>query len=246
MKQKFYIFIGVFLIIGIIFSAKNSGAISEGNQLEEIANKLKSQEAVVDEWSLYTKAPVEISRKNFYQFVKPFIASNRQYDWAIQEETDMLKATGLFVDKKTKQTHKLQVITTTHKNNHSQSYILYELKGRGWQKNWNEIQDSFQAAAIDIIHEKSTIFTCVKGHFSDKMEGVLYQKSHSLLKEFNAVPVEQLKEKKFVSVSGYTTDWNLSIPTENGNMNVQVALRSAGLGEKTTVVVGTPILTTEY
>lgn len=58
--------------------------------------------------------------------------------------------------------------------------------------------------------------------------------------------MESLNEQRFVSISGFTNDWDHSIKTKNGKMNIQISLRSAGMGERTTVTVGTPIITTEY
>lgn len=53
-------------------------------------------------------------------------------------------------------------------------------------------------------------------------------------------------EPNFVSVSAFTNEWKESIKTEKHQMNLQVSLRNAGMGEKLTVTVGTPIVTTEY
>lgn len=62
----------------------------------------------------------------------------------------------------------------------------------------------------------------MKGQPDDKMKGVLYVKSNDLLLEFNAVPIEQMKEQYFVSVSAKTSVWDDSIPTVNGNMNIHI------------------------
>jgi hypothetical protein len=37
-----------------------------------------------------------------------------------------------------------------------------------------------------------------------------------------------------------------SIDGKNGSFNLQVAVRSEGLGAKKTIVIGTPIITVEY
>lgn len=66
------------------------------------------------------------------------------------------------------------------------------------------------------------------------------------MKEFNATSVEDLIEPNFVSVSAFTNEWKESIKTKKHQMNLQVSLRNAGMGEKLTVTVGTPIVTTEY
>lgn len=62
-----------------------------------------------------------------------------------------------------------------------------------------------------------------------------------------AETVEALDEGTFVSVSAYNPEWSQVLETNGKKMNVQVALRQEErLGARTTVTIGTPIITTEY
>uniref|UniRef100_UPI0020C089D8 YwmB family TATA-box binding protein n=1 Tax=Bacillus cereus TaxID=1396 RepID=UPI0020C089D8 len=67
-----------------------------------------------------------------------------------------------------------------------------------------------------------------------------------LMKEFEASTVEHAVEPHFVSISAFTYKWTDYIITSKHKMNVQVALRSAGIVEKYTVTVGTRVVPTEY
>ncbi|MFC0272491.1 YwmB family TATA-box binding protein [Metabacillus herbersteinensis] len=220
----------------------HSGAANNEATISTILTGMQNQNISVDEWSLYTKKTVDL---NSIQEVKQLTEQYRQYKWRYEETDDVYKAIGIFKNEEKNVTEKLQLLSTLT-NHHSQSYILYELKATGSRGNEKELHDYFKSQSFDIFHENTTIFTCVKGHLDDMMKDVLHGKSEDLLKEFNAVPIEQMKEQYFVSVSAKTSVWDESIPTVKGNMNIQIALRSAGLGDKTTVVVGTPIITSEY
>ena len=136
---------------------------------------------------------------------------------------------------------------TTPKYRNLYSYIVYDIKGDRWEQ---ALTDSFykslNSTIDDIFLENPTIFTCIKGEYNDKMEGVLYNQVDYLLEEFNAVRIESVKEETFVLVSAYTENWKNDIPTLTEKMNIQIALRKSGLDKKTTVVVGTPIITSEY
>lgn len=67
------------------------------------------------------------------------------------------------------------------------------------------------------------------------------------IKALGAKTVEALDEETFVSVSAYNPAWSPVLKTKENKMNVQVALRQEErLGGRTTVTIGTPIITTEY
>ncbi len=71
--------------------------------------------------------------------------------------------------------------------------------------------------------------------------------ANDLLQTLHAETVEALQEESFVSFSGYLKDWDQAITTNNQDMNLQLAIRQEeGLGSRTTVTIGTPIITTEY
>jgi hypothetical protein len=82
----------------------------------------------------------------------------------------------------------------------------------------------------------------MKGEFSDKMYTSLPETMNHLLTIFKAKEKEALKEDQFMSVTAQSPIFATSI----NNRNVQIGVRSGGLGAKTTVVVGTPIITIEY
>jgi hypothetical protein len=68
----------------------------------------------------------------------------------------------------------------------------------------------------------------------------------NLLDAFNAKEIEALKEESFISTSAYTPMFAERIETNKEAMNLQLAIRTEGLGGKTNIIVGTPIITIEY
>ncbi|MGM0875079.1 MAG: YwmB family TATA-box binding protein [Bacillota bacterium] len=228
----------------IVFTLVSNHIGAEGNEskISRIAEGMQKQDVQIDEWSLYSKKNVD---KKTISEVKLLTDQHRQYTWTYEEDNDVFKAIGVFVNREKNVIEKLQILTALT-NNYSQSYILYEVKGEGVQSNWNKINDYFNKQAFDIFNENVTTFACINGTLDDKMKVGLYQKSNELLNEFEANPVEQLREHNFLSVSAKTSVWEDFIPTNNGEMNIQIALRNDGMGDITTVVIGTPIITSEY
>ena len=65
-----------------------------------------------------------------------------------------------------------------------------------------------------------------------------------ILQSLDAKPVEATQERAFVAISAYTGKWNDALSIEKEKINVQVALRN--VDNKTTIVIGTPVITSEY
>lgn len=244
-KASLAIIIFLFFLTGSIV-AQAIDVEKEEAEIKTIVEGMEAQGIDVKKWSLFSKGMISNNDRSFEELTKLLQTQFRHYKWSDERADGKLhKTTGIFFNKKIKAVEKLQILSTDT-NGQKQSYILYELSGEGSGKNWAKIHEYAQAQSFDIFHENPTIFTCVNGQLDDKMSSVLHLKVNDLLEQFNAVPVEQLKEEQFISVSARTSDWNHEIPTDKGSMNIQIALRGAGLGGNTSVTVGTPIITSEY
>ncbi|MDQ0162602.1 YwmB family TATA-box binding protein [Aeribacillus alveayuensis] len=248
MKKKSVIAYLFMIVLTIIIMGKETmiGAMSDETNVKKIVEGLQSENIEVDEWSLYVKHPLTVDSENIPNEVKRLQREFRQFIWVEERKGDVIKWIGKHKHKGLHMNETLQIVTTRI-NHHSQSYILYQASIKGWhEKNWGEINHYFKNEILSKFKGNYTIFTCVKGYTSDKMKSVLHLKADRILDKFRAKSIESLTESDFISISGYTPKWDSTIPTKNGNMNIQIALRSAGLGGKTTVIVGTPIITTEY
>ncbi|MBM7551745.1 YwmB family TATA-box binding protein [Thalassobacillus pellis] len=136
------------------------------------------------------------------------------------------------------------VIMIVPKNDHLGLEIIYKIHG----KQWDEQMSRFVAAAVkeknNRIFSKNVVnFSCAEAEISGIMNDVLVYEI--LDQALNIKPVETIEEADFTSISGYTEKWGQKIPLPAGPMNVQFAARE-GLGAKTTITIGTPIITSEY
>lgn len=242
MKKKEIAFVVCTIIMLFAMVANHIGAASNESKISRIADGLHKHNVEIDEWSLYAKKMVE---KKSIEDVKLLTNEHRQYNWSFEQDDHMFKAVGTYVNEKDNVTEKLQFVTTLT-NNHSLSYILYEVTGMGSPGNWDKVNNYFSEQSFNIFHDKVTTFTCVKGIVDDKMKVSLYEKINVILNEFDVRPVEKLQEQDFLSISGKTSLWEDFIPTKNGEMNIQTAIRTDGMGENTTLIIGTPIITSEY
>ncbi|RAK20423.1 TATA-box binding protein [Anoxybacillus vitaminiphilus] len=215
-------------------------------EIKTMARVLQQNGAKIEEWVIYTREYSQTVKDHatFLHKANELKEKHHQFQWTVKKDNDIWKATGLYEHSSVKETIQL-VMTVTNKK--PQTYILYEAKGFGWSDaNSKAILEEIKQNLSKIFVKEPSLFSCVKGEFSDKMKGVLFNKANHFLAEFQAKPFEALQEETFVSISAYTELWGNALPGKNQLMNIQLALRNTGLGEKTTIVVGTPIITIEY
>ncbi|WP_198135826.1 YwmB family TATA-box binding protein [Pontibacillus chungwhensis] len=123
--------------------------------------------------------------------------------------------------------------------------IIYKMTGQTWDEEIEQfVTRRLNQTKTAYFQENTTTFTCVKADNNDKMNGVLLLEKFSTRLEIKKL--QTITEPGFISVTGFTNEWNQALPySDNGAMNVQYALRQ-GMGAKTTLIFGTPIITSEY
>ncbi|WP_186320409.1 YwmB family TATA-box binding protein [Fictibacillus phosphorivorans] len=220
------------------------------NEVTHIIDVLKKSGATPDKWTMYFRGQTGFASKGL-GYVKQAEELKRNYPeftWAVTEdEAGHYKMTGLFERNDIGVREKMTVITYPQKDQ-SASYFIYAVEGLvNANQNWKEIQNLIDSRVKQSIGGNPKIFSCVTGTYGDKMVVDLYSQANELVRAFSGDPVEELKEETVVSLSAYTEQWEQAIYTGHQHkMNLQVALRSEGLGSGTTVTIGTPIITSEY
>ncbi|WP_010630616.1 YwmB family TATA-box binding protein [Sporolactobacillus vineae] len=122
---------------------------------------------------------------------------------------------------------------------------LYQVQSEKYNRNiWPVQEKKIHGEITEIFHRQVQIFSCVRAQDHARMKLGLSSRGDRYLNFFNAVPVERLSEKTFVSISAYNAIWNDQIRSGNRPVNLQVALRDDG--QKTVITLGTPIITLEY
>ena len=61
----------------------------------------------------------------------------------------------------------------------------------------------------------------------------------------NLTIYDQLKDNKFQTWTGYTPKWEQSISIDDNEINTHIAV-TKGSNNQSTLIIGTPILITEY
>ena len=217
------------------------------DDLFKIASILEQQNVHIHKWSLTARELLETvqtkqeAERKLDQLRKQF----SHWDWTISKDDERWEAKAVFTPKKDVNESIRMLSTVTDRQ--VQTYIVYEVSGNGWNGKTREfIEGSILERMNDIFHGKSTVFSCVYGDFGDIMNKSVSEHVDQLLQAFQAQEIESLQENSFISTTAYTPLFGESIQTMTDEMNLQLGVRKQGLGAKTTIVVGTPIITVEY
>jgi hypothetical protein len=247
MKRKSMFFLGMIAIASFLMVGMRSQS-TEDRDLLKMISVFQNENILLDEWSFYAREHlVDLkSEKEAQEYAKELQRKFPDWDWSTKNTSQAWEVTA--VSPTSKNHHEMLQIMATHTKQPVNAYIVYRVSGEVWNKA-NEsffTTDQYKNRLTDIFRRKPTIFSCMKGEVSDKIEKSLPTTVNHLLSVFKAKEIEALRENTFMSVTAHTPMLSDSIENKKNNMNLQIGVRSEGLGAKTTIVVGTPIITIEY
>ncbi|AYY29682.1 YwmB family TATA-box binding protein [Bacillus cereus group sp. TH43LC] len=209
--------------------------ISDEQKMESMIAAVEKNDAKVEKWSWLARETKTISNIHTFQKLLNDVKDKANIQkWELEQSPDGYKATSY---KKFSSYEERVVVTWSKENTKENTFIIFEVSGAKWDPKY--IQKTNK-----IFSEKPIIYTCVQGVLNDKIEGVLQNKTNQVLKDLSARAIEQIEERAFVSVSAYNKKWDDALSTNREKINVQIAIRSTD--NKDTIVVGTPIITSEY
>lgn len=248
MKRNWMAFIAVVVIIGVTFVQAGEKFANTKNMhdLLSIVTVLKGENIDINEWSLHAREKITAnSPEDIQDLVRHLQNVYTDWTWEINSDSEKWEAKASKTSNQTMEEN-IQILSTLTDQN-PQTYIIYEIQGKNFTRKTEQfIKEDLNALLSDIFREKPTIFTCVKGDFNDKIITSLPFTVNRLLDKFEATEIESLKETDFISTSAYSPKFTNELTTNNQDMNLQLGIRTTGLGAKTTLVVGTPIITIEY
>ncbi|CAM4038833.1 MULTISPECIES: YwmB family TATA-box binding protein [Bacillus cereus group] len=234
MKLK-AILIVVISVVLFLVGYREMKPISDEQKMESVIATLEKNDAKVEKWSWLARETKTISNIHTFQKLLNDVKDKANIQkWELEQSPDGYKATSY---KKFSSYEERVVVTWSKENTKENTFIIFEVSGAKWDPKY--IQKTNK-----IFSEKPIIYTCVQGVLNDKIEGVLQNKTNQVLKDLSARAIEQIEERAFVSVSAYNKKWDDALSTNREKINVQIAIRSTD--NKDTIVVGTPIITSEY
>lgn len=235
MKNMKTILIVVVSIVVFLVGYKEIKPVSDEEKMESMIAALEKNGTEIEQWSWLARETKTISNIHTFQKLLNEVKEKANIQkWELEQSHDGYKATAY---KKFSSHEERIVVTWSKENTKENTFIIFEVSGAKWDPKYVRNTNK-------IFSEKPIIYTCVQGVLNDKIEGVLQNKTNQVLKDLSARAIEQIEERAFVSVSAYNKKWDDALSTNREKINVQIAIRSTD--NKDTIVVGTPIITSEY
>jgi len=229
------VLIVVLSVVLFLVGYREMKPISDEQKMESMIAALEKNDAKVERWSWLARETKTISNIHTFQKLLNDVKEKANIEsWELEQSPDGYKATSY---KKSSSYEERVVVTWTKENTKENTFIIFEVSGAKWDPKYVQKMN-------EIFSGKPIIYTCVQGVLNDKIEGVLQNKTNQVLKDLSARAIEQIEERAFVSVSAYNKKWDDALSTNREKINVQIAIRSTD--NKDTIVVGTPIITSEY
>ncbi|WP_373561345.1 YwmB family TATA-box binding protein [Bacillus sp. AFS051223] len=234
MKLKAILIVALSVVLFLV-GYREMKPISDEQKMESMIAAVEKNDAKVEKWSWLARETKTISNIHTFQKLLNDVKDKANIQkWELEQSPDGYKATSY---KKFSSYEERVVVTWSKENTKENTFIIFEVSGAKWDPKYIERTNK-------IFSEKPIIYTCVQGVLNDKIEGVLQNKTNQVLKDLSARAIEQIEERAFVSVSAYNKKWDDALSTNREKINVQIAIRSTD--NKDTIVVGTPIITSEY
>jgi hypothetical protein len=236
MKKVIMVLLSTIAVGFIIF---NIGNAKNEKDLFIMASILEKEKIDIQKWSLHAREQVETDLRE--EKLNELMEQYTDWTWTITEGNEKWEAIGIH-SKDPSLTETLSLLSSN-----GFSYLMYEVSGNEWNSEVKEVvQDRVYPNFNAIFHENVTVFSCLSSELDGNMNESVSASEARLLQAFQAKEMETLKEKNFVSTTSYSPLFSRAIQGETEQMNLQLGIRTQGMGEKTTLVVGTPIITVEY
>ncbi|WP_019243173.1 MULTISPECIES: YwmB family TATA-box binding protein [Bacillus] len=230
----------------ILFGIGKIGIVAERNQDDlDVMNQVIKQEKniTIEGWSVTAREAINsiTTEKDFAKEFNRIKEKNPNFIWNIQQDSHKYVTVGTKKGAYFEET--ITIASTVHSK--QESYITYEIRGKKLKSAWiSNIGKAIEHRKHAVFSGNTTFFTCIEGQFNDTIDKVLTSMIDNWLQKFKAQEVESLKEKDFISITAKSSLFEQSQISEH--YNLQLAMRSDGMGARTTFVIGTPIITFEY
>lgn len=257
-KKWQFIFILVGLLIGFTLLFEDNKTRSEDidtqlpqHTLQIIEEEMASLDIRLNNYNLYGRNHQEEfpSYDEVMEYLEFWKQTNDRVEWTFEETEERESWIGNYIDPSQAFTERLAVyITPANDGSHYSVYTIYEVSFipvKDWKNQFSELfVDSSSLSQFDA----DDVFVRAEGTVEGNPAGNVKNWGNTIIDAFSATVVEGLTEETFVSLSAHTNLWGQEINSNGQQMNLQVALRTIrhGLGEETTVTIGTPLITTEY
>lgn len=235
--------ISLLLLVGAFLYQQTWVKAQTGNDLRLLMDAVEQEEGLINEWSAVTRTLVDgITQELFEQKSEQLQANHSDFSWTMNTTTTEQQLVGTRLGKFGQEKIVWQ---TTDTNGQRISYLYYELAPQtGTTQDLEEAQAHYEKQKQNWFTPDQPTFYTVKGTFDDNR--TIEKQINGLLSQLDATKREMTTESHFTSVSAESPRLSQKVRLAHKHMNVQIGVRHDEMGGKTNIIIGTPIITTEY
>lgn len=209
---------------------------NETSELKRISEVAASNKIELQEWKIYYRIIKKGQSKDSINRYIGQVNRDKSFSWKKEKDQHHFNIKGFSKEEDIEKRVTIDVLPAEGK---SDLVMSFEIKGSG-----NPNGEDFQKINAPEVLKQGNRYITVQG--TTKNAVPIEQVGDNLQKAFSVKFNEAIKEKDFISITGFTELWTEKLETAGKNpMNIQIGLRKNAQGQITTTI-GTPIITAEY
>lgn len=241
------------LALGIVFLYTGWSHLSAAQQtvnVHPLVQTLQTNSWQLESWMVHHGAPLNrpLTERQLNHLVRYFHLQERKTDSPFQPTPNSTQSEDVyFSDWRRNIPLEIRVIRRGNEKAVSSHYLVVQVQadGRSSDSLLEAVQYVSEGLAEAGIHPD--IQVSIQGSTPrmlsrDEQEQFIHRTLHHL----NAYEVEALRDATSTSVSAFSPQLGQPIMSNGREMNVQIALRNDKVHQRTTITMGTPIITIEY
>lgn len=233
--MKRFLLGGIILILIVIIwqEVEASSIESSQQQIEEMLNIAEENDFQLDKWEVVVRENLLIENVDeFIQGLGGFEIGKTQIDGVTKYRGDRHSSANIV--------ESLLIVRTSEK----EYQVIYKISSSDYSE---EVKKTYLRKLDEMTEklftENAQYFTCLEAVKNGMIDIVcLIEK---IAETLNLTIYDQLKDNKFQTWTGYTPKWEQSISIDDNEINTHIAV-TKGSNNQSTLIIGTPILITEY
>ncbi|KAB8126697.1 hypothetical protein F9U64_19350 [Gracilibacillus oryzae] len=223
------LFSAIFLYNGPIFSKQED----QLNELKDMVEVTGSNGFDLENWSIIIREKRQISNiDSFISKVEGYLFIESSKEGVKKFVADGQNGNGV---------NEHIVIVEIGKE---QYQIIYEISSPAFTKKvQNDYAEKLSRITNELFTSNAQYFTCVEAVSNDKIDIVCLIKN--ITKQLQMTTHSKLKDTNFTTWTGHTPEWDQVMEIDDQAINAQIAVKNTE-DNQTTLIIGTPILVTEY
>lgn len=229
----------IIILCGILLSVLQIHKVfsnNETSELKRISEVAASNKIELEEWKIYYRIIKKDQSKDLINNYIEQLKREKSFTWKKEIDQHHFNIKGFSSEGDIEKRVTIDVLPADGK---SDLVISFEIQGLG-----NPNEQDLQKIKTPEVFEEGKRYITVQGMTKSALP--IEQISGNLQKAFSVKFNEAIKEKDFISITGFTELWTEKLDINGKNpINIQIGLRKNAKGQITTTI-GTPIITSEY